>query len=69
MNGRACQHPTENLYLLTADEEAAERAGLLQALHDFAVRTGARPGDDVIRHFDARLRAAQERDERATARG
>lgn len=47
----------------TTDEEADERLDLLNRLHRFAHATGAAPGDDVLRHFDGRLRSALERQE------
>jgi hypothetical protein len=70
MSGRHLALHDEHAFVgrFTPDEEAAARAEILEALHRFARRTTAVPGDDVLRHFDARLRAAQERDERAATR-
>lgn len=53
----------------TAEQEADERLDLLSRLHRFAHATGAMPGDDVVRHFDGRLRSAQERQEHAARSG
>jgi hypothetical protein len=51
---------------LTPEEEGAERASILNSLHAFARATGAAPGDDVVRFFDAALRRAVEREEATT---
>lgn len=68
MTLRTLDPPIGSPRILEPEAEALERADLLQRLHRFAHATGAQPGDDVLRHFDGRLRSAQERQEHA-ARG
>jgi hypothetical protein len=68
MTDRAVSAGPSAYTIFTPEQEADERHDLLARLHRYAHATGAAPGDDVLRHFDGRLRSALEKQEYA-ARG
>jgi hypothetical protein len=47
---------TETATRLDPEAEAAEVRRLLNELHTFAQSSGATAGDDILRHFDFKLR-------------
>lgn len=68
MSGRQVSAAPSAYTAFSPEQEADERLDLLARLHRYAHATGAAAGDDVLRHFDGRLRSALERQEHA-ARG